>query len=139
MKPKILSWNVRGINDVNKHLRIRSLLRSWKINIVCLQETKLSFIDRNIIHSLWGCSFVGCSYLASLGASGGVLLIWDKRVGELVEECIGNYLVPVLLKILGMGGHGLLRVYMGLMWIGISDHYTTQIQPKLHTYDLTYQ
>ncbi|XP_040987472.1 exodeoxyribonuclease-like [Juglans microcarpa x Juglans regia] len=93
MKPKILSWNVKGINDVNKRLRIRSLLCSWKIDIVCLQETKLSFIDRNIICSLWDYAFVGWSYLASLGASGGVLLMWDKWVVELVEYCIGNYFV----------------------------------------------
>lgn len=33
MKTRILSWNVRRINDVNKHLRIRSLLRSSKIDI----------------------------------------------------------------------------------------------------------
>lgn len=93
MKPKILSWNVRGLNDVNKRLRIRSLLRSWKVDIVCFQETKLSHVDRNIIRSLWGCSLVGWSYLASLGASEGVLLMWDRRIVELVEDCNGNYSV----------------------------------------------
>ncbi|KAG6701230.1 hypothetical protein I3842_08G155900 [Carya illinoinensis] len=65
MKPKILLWNVRGLNDYNKQLRIRSLLRSWKVNVVCFQETKLRVVDRRLIRSLWGCSYVGCSYLAS--------------------------------------------------------------------------
>jgi hypothetical protein len=27
MKPKILTWNVRGLNEGNKHLRIRNLLQ----------------------------------------------------------------------------------------------------------------
>ena len=27
MKPKLLSWNVRGLNDRNKHLRVKNLLR----------------------------------------------------------------------------------------------------------------
>lgn len=48
MKPKIFSWNIRGINDPNKRLHIKSLLHSWKVDIVCLQEMKLRFIDRCI-------------------------------------------------------------------------------------------
>lgn len=54
MKPKILPRNFRVLNDSNKHLYIKSLLRSWKLDIVCLQETKLRFIDRCIFCSLWG-------------------------------------------------------------------------------------
>jgi len=41
MKPKILSWNVRGLNKGDKRLRVRNLLRQWKANIICLQDTKL--------------------------------------------------------------------------------------------------
>jgi hypothetical protein len=36
MKYKILSWNVRGLNDRDKHLRISNLIRLWKVDIVCL-------------------------------------------------------------------------------------------------------
>ncbi|KAF5442432.1 hypothetical protein F2P56_035089 [Juglans regia] len=32
------------------------------------------------------------------GASGGVLLMWDKRVVEAIEECIGEFSVSVLFK-----------------------------------------
>jgi hypothetical protein len=35
MKPKILSWNVRWLNEGNKCLRIRNLLQDWKVDIVC--------------------------------------------------------------------------------------------------------
>lgn len=59
MKPKILSRNVKGINDVNKRLRIQSLLHSWKVDIVFLQEMKMGFINRSIILILWVCSHVG--------------------------------------------------------------------------------
>ncbi|KAG2716270.1 hypothetical protein I3760_03G116300, partial [Carya illinoinensis] len=95
---KLLSWNVRGLNDCNKRFRIRSLLRSWKVDVVCFQETKLRVVDRRIIRNLWGCSYVGWSYLALLGASGGVLLMWDKRVVESVEECVGNFSVASRFK-----------------------------------------
>jgi hypothetical protein len=35
MKHKILSWNVRGLNDRDKHLRISNLIKLWKVDIVC--------------------------------------------------------------------------------------------------------
>ncbi|XP_041012226.1 exodeoxyribonuclease-like [Juglans microcarpa x Juglans regia] len=98
MKPKILSWNVRGLNDRNKRLCIKSLLRSWKIDVVCIQETKLRTVDRRLIRNLWGCLYVGWSYLPSEGAAEGVLLMWDKRVVEVTEECIGTYSVANLFK-----------------------------------------
>ncbi|KAG6668450.1 hypothetical protein CIPAW_01G171200 [Carya illinoinensis] len=75
MKPKIISWNVRGLNEINKRLRVRSLLRQWKGDIICLQETKLKHIDRNIIRSLSSCMYVGWIYLPSNGASGGILVM----------------------------------------------------------------
>jgi endonuclease/exonuclease/phosphatase family metal-dependent hydrolase len=42
-EPKILSWNVRGLNEGGKRLKVRNLIRQWKADIICLQETKLEF------------------------------------------------------------------------------------------------
>ena len=41
MKLKILSWNVRGANDRNKMKVIKALIRSQRVDLVCLQETKI--------------------------------------------------------------------------------------------------
>ena len=41
MKIKILSWNVRGVNDPDKRRVIKSFLRSNSVDLVCLQETKV--------------------------------------------------------------------------------------------------
>jgi exonuclease III len=38
MKPKILSWNVRGLNEGQKRLRVRNLLQDWKVDIVCFKR-----------------------------------------------------------------------------------------------------
>lgn len=35
-------------------------------------------------------------YLGSRGASGGILLLWDKRVVEKVEDCVWSLLSRVL-------------------------------------------
>ena len=92
MKPRILSWNVRGLNDPNKRLRVKNQSRHWKLDIICLQETKMEFIDRNFITSIWGCPFVRWVFLASRGASGGILIMWDSRVVESIEECVGSFM-----------------------------------------------
>ena len=41
MNLKFVSWNVRGLNEQDKRLQVRNLIRKWKADIVCLQETKL--------------------------------------------------------------------------------------------------
>lgn len=75
MKLKIVSWNVYGLNEVNKCLQIRNLLREWKADIVCLQEIKLKLINRRIVRSLWSCAHVDWVYMTSNGASGGIVVM----------------------------------------------------------------
>ena len=63
MNLKIVSWNVCGLNDRDKRLQVSHLLKMWKADIACLQKTKLDFIDRGIIRSLWGIQHVDWLYL----------------------------------------------------------------------------
>jgi exonuclease III len=98
MKCNILSWNVRGLNCPNKRLMMRNLLRQWRVDIVCLQETKLDLISRKIIKSLWGCSYADYCYVASSGASGGILLMWDNRVVSSLEMDVGDYVAACRFK-----------------------------------------
>jgi hypothetical protein len=49
MKPRILSWNVRGLNKRSKCIRISNLLRDWKVDIICFQETKGSWYVRVVL------------------------------------------------------------------------------------------
>jgi exonuclease III len=55
MKPTILSWNVRGLNLEEERMKIKGLIGEWKVDIVCLQETELQQVTREIARSLWGC------------------------------------------------------------------------------------
>ncbi|KAG2664285.1 hypothetical protein I3760_16G075000, partial [Carya illinoinensis] len=72
---KIILWNVRGLNEMEKHLKIINQLQKWRVDIVCLQETKLELITINTVRSLWGCSRVGWAHLPSNGASGGIVMM----------------------------------------------------------------
>jgi hypothetical protein len=44
--------------------------------------------------SLWGCIHVDWCYLGSLGAFGGILLMWDRRVVEKIKDCVEAFFVP---------------------------------------------
>ena len=52
MNLKILSWNVRGLNDRQKRSIVKNLLHGWKCDIICLQETKLTGMDRQMVGSV---------------------------------------------------------------------------------------
>jgi exonuclease III len=58
IQPKIISWNVRGMNEYEKRIKIRRRLREWKADIVCLQETKMEVINIEVVRSVWGCVHV---------------------------------------------------------------------------------
>jgi exonuclease III len=73
MKPKLLSRNVRGLNEGDKCFRVRNLLREWKVDIVCFQETKLEVMSCSVVHSFCGCHHVNWCCLDSKGASSDVL------------------------------------------------------------------
>ena len=52
MNLKLLSWNVRELNNPHKRLVVTNLLKEWKCDIVCLQETKLDNTSSNMVKSL---------------------------------------------------------------------------------------
>jgi hypothetical protein len=90
---KIISWNARGLNERDKRCQVCHLLKLWKADIFCLQETKLGLIDRRIVRNLWGIHHMDWLYLGSVGASGGILLMWDCRVVEKIEAAVGHFSV----------------------------------------------
>ncbi|KAK2430958.1 DNA-(apurinic or apyrimidinic site) endonuclease [Trifolium repens] len=79
---KVVSWNVRGLGRVYKRKEVRSLVREKQPLIVCLQETKLQVCDDSLCTSLWGSASFGFSFRPSVGASGGLLTIWDTTEVE---------------------------------------------------------
>jgi exonuclease III len=91
MNTNIISWNVRGLNDGAKRLCVCNLLHLWKVDIVCLQETKVAEVNQAFINSLWRCRHVDWVCHNSIGASGGIILMWNTRVVEKLEEAVGMF------------------------------------------------
>jgi exonuclease III len=98
MKPKLLPWSVRGLNDGDKCMRVKNLLREWKVDTICFQETKLEVMSRSIVCNLWGCHHVDWCCLDFRGVSGGFLILWDRRVVEKINECVGVFSVAVTFR-----------------------------------------
>ena len=103
MKIKMISWNVRGSNDPQKQLVVKNLLREWKCDVVCLQETKIASMNRQLVCSLWSCLYVVWVVLEADRTAGGIFLMWDKRVLEKVEVMVGTFSVSVKWQGVGDG------------------------------------
>ena len=75
----------------------KNLLKEWKCDIVCFQESKLFSLNSFVVRNLWGIQFVDWVVLDAVniaaGGGGWVLLVWDKRVFEKVDCAVGLFSV----------------------------------------------
>lgn len=96
MIDKILSWNVRGLNDHKKRTIIKGCINRWKPSVICIQETKMESINEKIIGSIWKADNIDWKYLPAKGSAGGILIMWrNDRVnchgiipGEITLSCL---------------------------------------------------
>ena len=52
MKLRLLSWNVRGANDSSKRKVIKAMIRNQRVDLFCLQETKVQSMSEGVVRSL---------------------------------------------------------------------------------------
>ena len=93
MRIKILSWNVRGVNDKDKRKVTKAMVKSHKVDVVCLHETKVQEMNRGIVQSLGVGRFLEWGALNSKGAVGGVVVFWYNRVLQVLDVEVGNFSV----------------------------------------------
>ena len=98
MKLRILSWNVRGVNDREKRKLIKEVIKSQKADLVCLQETKIQEMLNGLVKSLGVGRCLEWGVLNSRGAARGVLVFWDNRVLKLEEMEVGKFTVSCRFK-----------------------------------------
>ena len=58
MKLRILFWNVKGANDRNKRMVLKSFIKTEKVDLVCIQETKIQDISLGLVQSLGTRKFI---------------------------------------------------------------------------------
>jgi len=75
---KIVSYNVRGLGGGEKRVEVQRLVQEKCPFVLCIQESKLSYVDDFMVQSIWGDAPYGFSYQPSVGASGGLITVWNS-------------------------------------------------------------
>ena len=91
MKINFLSWNVRGANDRNERKIMKALIKSQRVDLVCLQEAKIQDMSLGLVRNLGVGRFLGWGAANARGAASGVVVIWDNKVLELVGMEVGLF------------------------------------------------
>jgi exonuclease III len=83
----VLCWNVRGLNGEARQRAIRSKIDESCCDIICLQETKCESVDWRFIRKFAPKRFDNFVFSPSVGASGGMIVLWNSSVflGQLTE------------------------------------------------------
>jgi exonuclease III len=84
----ILNWNVRGLNSPAKRQAVREMVCLNKPKLVCLQETKLQQITKQIVVETLGPGLDGFSYLPANGSRGGILC--GRR-----SDCVATAMITI--------------------------------------------
>ena len=78
MKLRLLSWNVRGANNSSKRKVIKAMIRSQRVDLFCLQETKIQAMTQGLVRSLGIGRFLDWGTLDAHGSAGGLLIRWSR-------------------------------------------------------------
>ena len=76
----ILNWNIRGINDEKKWTSLSNKIEESSFSILYLQETERENFDSGYIKRFCPKQLSEFDYLPSLGASGGILVVWNESL-----------------------------------------------------------
>ena len=113
MKIKILSWNVRGANDRDKRKIIKLVIKSQRVDVICLQETKIKEMNTGLVRSFGVGRHLDWRTVNSRGVVGGILVFWDNRLVELVDVEEGEFSISCRSKIVWTVWCGCSLVCMG--------------------------
>lgn len=95
---KILSWNVRGLNEVVRRDSVQELVQDTGSTIVCLQETKLATIDDATILRTLGQNFLNnTAVLPANGSRGGILLAASNDFFSLSQVYTTSHTVSAMI------------------------------------------
>lgn len=76
---KMLLFNIRGVGSRVKRKEVQDLVRKNKIDLVCIQESKLDEVNENVCRLIWGNNICGWAARESQGRSGGLITLWDSN------------------------------------------------------------
>ncbi|GJV79897.1 RNA-directed DNA polymerase, eukaryota [Tanacetum coccineum] len=107
-----ISLNCNGLGCILKRDWIKDLVSKNRPSFVGIQETKIDSISQALIRYLCPDGNVAFASSGSVGASGGILTLWDTNTFSLKSEIVGRNFVVVVGTWAGMQGKvGIMNVY----------------------------
>ena len=94
---------MRGVNDNNKRKIIKSFVRKQKVDLLCIQETKIQLMSERVVKSLGAGRFLNWRALKVFGSTRGVLICWDKRSIEILDWEEGQFSISCKFRNVKMG------------------------------------
>ena len=91
------------MNALDKRKVIKNFLRSYRADLVCLQETKVQEMTIDLVRSLGVGRCLNWKALNAEGSAGGILLLWDNSRISLVDSVVGSFSVSCLFRMLEDG------------------------------------
>src|ERR1044072_6667263 len=98
----VLSMNVRVVGSSIKQLAVRNLVTKNKVDLVCLQETKLQDVDVNCCRRISGDASFGWEFSPAVNRGGGLLCIWRYDFWTVSSCSKGQGIICISGKRLGM-------------------------------------
>ncbi|KAK1394757.1 hypothetical protein POM88_013813 [Heracleum sosnowskyi] len=84
-KLKLISWNIRGINNKKSQGDLKILVSKHSVNILCVQETKIGNLSGEDLIFIWGRDSVGVECQEAEGMSGGLATMWDSSLFNKID------------------------------------------------------
>nr|XP_025640804.1 uncharacterized protein LOC112735485 [Arachis hypogaea] len=81
----ITSWNIRGLGGTAKVGMLKNFKSKFRLDMLSLVETKKELVTNFDVARLWGRDRACWEFVSSIGASGGLFLIWDEAAFKLTN------------------------------------------------------
>ncbi|XP_058748334.1 uncharacterized protein LOC131621305 [Vicia villosa] len=118
-----MSYNIRGGGFSVKRKRVSSFIQQHKIDVCFIQETKTECFSDSLAREFWGSKEVDWSAGNSIGASGGMVILWGKGAVSVNFSFRGKGFVGINIEWKGKI-YNLINVYApcnrkdrGLVWL----------------------
>jgi len=87
---KIISMNIRGIKGSIKRRYVSTLISNEQVDMVCIQETKCSELNKESVFQLWGSNEIEWVENGANNSARGLITMWRKSCFQLSSFCNGR-------------------------------------------------
>ncbi|XP_020679250.1 uncharacterized protein LOC110097298 [Dendrobium catenatum] len=106
----ILIWNCRGAKKKKSSLYLKEVVKDQNVLFIGLLETKLVYIDIKDVELLIGFDW-DFSYIPSAGLSGGILVLWRRKLAKFSKIDSSSQFIIGDLDILNKGKWRIATIY----------------------------